>query len=515
MPPPASLLKRTARLPGGEYLALALAIAFLTASALIAGTVVNRDGILYLDTAQAYLHGGLGAAIQSYPWPAYAIFIAETARLTGLGLQGAAHLLDALCLFLLGAAFIRLCKQVDGERPRGWLALGVLLAFAPLTKHLHMQIFRDWGYLAFALASFTFLLRFWLAPKGRFSHALAWQGLIGLSCLFRIEAVALMVLAPLGLLWGPYPWRMRLIRWGQANLWLAPALMGALALTATGALPASRLQDILLYGNPLAVWEHFSNQAALFSGAVLNKYSRDAAAIILGSGLVTMTAYMTLANLSGGLLAIGALGLLERRPCRTPAAPLVGWLLAINTLVLVVFLATTPVTVNRYALLSSLLLLVLLLPAIGRMLDDPAPPFRSPLQKRLCQGFIRLVLALLVVSNLIVLPDSKLFLAEAGRWVAALPTGTRVITNDTRIQYYGGLPRGPGLAPREVDEILAALAANPAPGYLALHLDDAAIRALAPRLHCLAPQARFHSRRGQDHVQIYAIPAQSANPPCE
>ena len=67
--------------PAGVLLAL---VFMLTAVAV--DNVINRDGILYLDAASAYLNGGIKAALQTYPWPAYPIAIAELSRLTGFSL---------------------------------------------------------------------------------------------------------------------------------------------------------------------------------------------------------------------------------------------------------------------------------------------------------------------------------------------------------------------------------------------------------------------------------------------
>jgi len=483
--------------PAGVLLAL---VFMLTAVAV--DNVINRDGILYLDAASAYLNGGIKAALQTYPWPAYPIAIAELSRLTGFSLEHAAYLLNGICLAVLIDGFVKLCRLIDSEQNRGWLPLMLVLALPIVDDRL--QIIREWGYLAFSMQAFVQFTRFLLAPHGRLGEALLWQASIGSAALFRIEACIFMVLAPLALLAQDRPWRARLRRWFYASCWVAPALAVLLTLTLVGTLPASRLIELAHRGHPYIVWDLFSAQAESLANAVLNQYSKDLAGLILGTGLVAATVYMTLANLGAGLLFVSGLSLYRKRLACSPAALTALWIIAINTMTLLVFLAREPITVNRYALLSSLLMLAFISPTIGAALTpgNTAAPARL---ERIRRHAVTLILTGLVAANLIVLPDSKAYLREVGGWIHEnAPATETVLTNDSRIQYYAQRPRGDGLI-RTVPLIEEALRTTPAPYYLALRLDNERTTALAGRLNCIDRIRVFESHTGRESVHIFRV----------
>jgi len=478
-----------------------LALVFMLTAVAVDG-MINRDGILYLDTASAYLSGGLKAALETYQWPAYPIAIAELARLTGLSLEHAAYLLNGMCLALLIDGFVQLCRLIDPNRNRGWHPLILVLALPFIDDRL--QIIREWGYLAFALQGFVQLARFSLAPHGSLGQALLWQASIGIAALFRVEACIFMVFAPLALLTQDRPWPARIRRWFYASCWIVPAVSALLVLSLADVVPASRLLELIRLGNPVSTWDIFSAKSESLANTTLTQYSKDLAGLILGTGLVAATAYMTLANLGSGLLLLSGLSLLRTRIICTPAGRMMLWIIAINTMMLLAFLARKPITVNRYALLSSLLLLILSSPAIGAALkaSNTAAPARF---ERIRRYAVALILTGLVAANLIVLPDSKAYLREVGGWIHEnVPATETVLTNDSRIQYYAQRPRGDGLI-RTVPLIEEALRNTPAPYYLALRLDNERTTALAGRLNCIDRIRLFESHTGRESVHIFRV----------
>src|SRR5574338_787231 len=60
----------------------ALLTVLLMATAILAGRIINPDGVLYIDTAQAFLDKGLSGALASYPWPFYPILIGLVSHLS-------------------------------------------------------------------------------------------------------------------------------------------------------------------------------------------------------------------------------------------------------------------------------------------------------------------------------------------------------------------------------------------------------------------------------------------------
>lgn len=163
----------------------AVGVLFSMTDVSMMGEVIIRDGIIYVKTAQAYLDGGLEAAIAVYNWPGYSILFGLISQSTGLSLEASARLLNTVFMLLLVDAFIRLCSELDRDSPRPWIAALVVLSFPPLNHRL--EIHRDWGSLAFSLCAIVPLLRFWLAERGRLRDPIKWQMYIAAALLLRIE----------------------------------------------------------------------------------------------------------------------------------------------------------------------------------------------------------------------------------------------------------------------------------------------------------------------------------------
>lgn len=60
------------------------------------GSTLNRDGMLYVQTAQLFLDSGFPAAIERFGWPFLSISMALVSKFSGLGLETTGHLLNAL-----------------------------------------------------------------------------------------------------------------------------------------------------------------------------------------------------------------------------------------------------------------------------------------------------------------------------------------------------------------------------------------------------------------------------------
>ncbi|KAI5914798.1 hypothetical protein [Thauera sp. 2A1] len=480
----------------------ALLTVLLMATAILAGRIINPDGVLYIDTAQAFLDKGLSGALASYPWPFYPILIGLVSHLSGLSMLHSAYLVNTVCIVILADAFIRLCRLVGSAGHLGWVPVLLFFAFRGLDHRL--EIIRDWGFLAFSLLGFVHFTRFWLDPRGRLADALAWQVAIAVACLFRIEAAAFMILAPLGLLAQAGGRTMRLRRWLLASCWIVPALGLLAGLALSGHLPASRLDELYLRANPLLLWHTFTDRATLLSNAILNEHSRDLAQLILGTGLIASIAYMTLANFGNGLLLACAWCLYRgRRHVAVKAGPIY-WVLAINVLILLVFLAQTPIMVNRYALLASLLLLALLSPYVADALQA-VPPIAESTVGRLSRPALAILLGVIVLTGFIKLPPSNLFINDAALWIKGHVTaGERIIINDTRLQFLAGISRD-NPAAREVPEIRLALQNTPPPFYLALYASNKEMNDFAATLGCLPQVAEFRARNAPRSVHIYKI----------
>jgi hypothetical protein len=477
----------------------AVAVLISMAFAMAMGEIINRDGVIYVRAAQAFVDRGLAAAMAVYNWPTYSILFGMLSQWTGLPLEVAARLVNTGLMLLLVDSFIRLSHELDEASPRPWMAALVILSFPPLDHRL--EIYRDWGYLAFALCAFVFLTRFWQAREGRARDAMAWQLAMFAAFLFRVEAAALIALAPLGLLLQRRPWALRGQRFLLANGLVILLLLAGIALVAAGRMPVGKIQDLFLYLDLNKVSGAFNEAARQIALHALNKYSDDFAGHILAGGIVAMVAWMTLDNLGGLLILLTCFGLYRHRLPATEGYRLVYWLIAIALATLLVFIATRLITVSRYALLASLLVLAVTAHYAARF---PAHRRDEALPTK---GLRWLTVAGLIAGtaiNLTALPDYKGYVREAGLWLRdAVPASTRILSNDSIIEYYAG--REPGAKLDTAEKLAHEMVITPPPYYVALKLKGGSKEeALA---HLLArPQVReFHSDRADERVAVFYV----------
>src|SRR5690606_2058032 len=146
---------------------------------------VNRDGMLYTETARIFIEQGLDAALNSFDWLAYPALIGIFGYLTGLPYEAAGHVLGAL---LLAGACAIMVKQVQVFMPgQGWLACLIVLSI-PAMNSGRDEILREDGYWLFMLLSFWLATR---APtRGQLLNLLAPSVALGCAALFRVEAAA-------------------------------------------------------------------------------------------------------------------------------------------------------------------------------------------------------------------------------------------------------------------------------------------------------------------------------------
>jgi hypothetical protein len=476
----------------------ALAVIISVAIGMFMGEVINRDGIVYVNAAQAFKDGGVGASMQVYNWPFYSILFALVSKLTGLPLETAAHLVNTVLMLIIVDAFLRLSDSLDTVNHRPWIAALVILGFPPVDHRL--EIYRDWGYLAFSLCAFVVLVRFWKASQGKKADALAWQFYIFMALLFRVEAAGLIVIAPLALLFQDRPWKQRIHRFISLNylIWVVMGL--GLGLILMGKLPAGKLTDLSAYLDPASVLIQFDQTADLISTHALNKYTDDYAQLILTSGIIAMIGWMILDNLGFFLVLVTVVGLYRYKLPKVGGFTLVYWLLAVVFVVLLVFLATKMMAISRFALLGSVLLLLFTVHYVSLFAADQDSGL--PLWKY-WWGFILIGLVLGCLISLSALPDYKGYIREGGIWIDEnLPTDVPLISNDSIIEYYARRPYGEKLD--SMEKIKKALRKSQPPYFVALKVDDDE-KSSFMKLFKKPPVMVFRSNRADESLIIFEV----------
>ncbi|RBP48890.1 hypothetical protein [Arenicella xantha] len=160
--------------------------------------VINNDGITYLAIAKLMLNGEWSHAFDYYSWPYYSAFIAGLAKTFHLGIESAAYLLNTLLITSLTLAFVCIVGELSHNNRRVIIIAMVVILFFPSITKYRSFIIRDFGYLSCYLWSLFFIFRFCSTlNKG---HLIGWLAFAGLSCLFRFEGIAFLLIAPYFLL---------------------------------------------------------------------------------------------------------------------------------------------------------------------------------------------------------------------------------------------------------------------------------------------------------------------------
>lgn len=120
------------------------------------GSELNRDGMLYVTAAEAFLRGSYAEARALFSWPFLPLLMAVATKITGVPLAQAAHTLNALfmagaCVFLVASA-----RHLHKESAI-WVALAVL-SIPGINEYRH-ELLREFGYWFFVLFAFWLALR--------------------------------------------------------------------------------------------------------------------------------------------------------------------------------------------------------------------------------------------------------------------------------------------------------------------------------------------------------------------
>lgn len=180
--------------------------------------ILNRDAILYLRAAEAYLSDGLFASQEMFGRPSLSVLIAELHRITGLPLHHAGLALTTLFYALLSTGFVATVATLGGDR-RVQIMAAILILTQPILNNYRSSIMRDPAYWACMIMALRCLLLY--AQQPGLGRQLAWYGWVIAATVFRFEGIFFAVLAPLALL---LPGSNR--RWREVlQLWLPPVLL--------------------------------------------------------------------------------------------------------------------------------------------------------------------------------------------------------------------------------------------------------------------------------------------------
>jgi hypothetical protein len=164
---------------------------------------VTSDAILYFEMARLLADGQWDKAIAMFKWPFYPSLIALVHMVTGLSMQTSAQCLSVTFFATSLWALLNIVIQLGGGQRAQVLATLMILGSSYIVGDIMPMTTRDQGYWAFMLlALWQFIVFF---KQGNFRNALAWQVLVLLATLFRIEGAVYILAFPLVILALPKP----------------------------------------------------------------------------------------------------------------------------------------------------------------------------------------------------------------------------------------------------------------------------------------------------------------------
>lgn len=440
----------SARLSNVADIRLPAVIISLLLSAWITSStnIVNNDAVLYISAAQYIDAGGLNSAClvpDLKCWPLYPALIVLVSKVTSIGYEDAAYLLNAMLSGVMVFAFITLVRVLGADRRTMLVAAFVILSH-PYLNESRADIIRGHGYWAFYLLTLYSFICYWRRPE--WTNAIAWALSAVVATLFRIEGIVFLMLLPLVLLIQPIEgmrWRtMRLIK-----AYTIPAVM-VVGLVIWWLFDPENTGDSTLrlfepFKRLLRLWEvistGMSSKVHIMGERVLGKHIDEYALFALWVTLVLVV----VSKIVNTLTPLYAVMLLFRqlRARFTPPAGVVAvfiWLMILNFAILLSQIIVSFFLSARYAVPLALTAMLIVPFALVGIYD-------MWLKRSALSWKIKWIFPLVLVSLLFMTvdgiystnKDDKSYLREGGFFLRdRLAVGETVYADDLRLFYYTG-----------------------------------------------------------------------------
>lgn len=389
-------------------------------------TQLNRDGMLYVTAAEAYINEGYAGARAVFSWPFMPMIMGITAKITRLSPEHSAHALNAL--FMAGACALLVDSARRLHKESVWWVALALLAIPGINEYRN-ELLREFGYWFFVLLSFWLALKWHKQPS--WIGYLAILSALACATLFRPEAVVLYA-ALLG-------WQATSTAGSERRqrmvMLIAPAAGAGILLILlffSGQLGERLTSDF----NRISL-ARFDAKTQIVAQALI-EYARHNAGTILFFGSLALAPIKIIQKLGPFNIPLAYFILTCARSTPRPSLGLFSWGGIITLLILGVFVSDLQFLAGRYVGLT----LFFLAPMVGfclwRMVSDHP---RLKLPTLACAGF-------LMLANVVSLHDTKSHYREAGTWLKSDTTPSdRIYIDSGRTAFYAGW-RKIDLAPR-------------------------------------------------------------------
>ena len=403
---------------------------------------INKDGILYLQTAEAFTNFGWHAAIESYSWPFYSILIAWTAELTHLSFEYSAYMLNAALLIVIITTFITIIGEIGGSPIIQFFGAVIILSH-PQLNHYCSFIIRGFGYWAFSLLSLLCLMRYYRNLRWR--YAFGWGIYAGLGTLFRIEGAVLCCLTPLVLMLrsDTGPWK-RLGHTLKAYTFHIICLCAFVIFWIS--VPD---QECTKFGRIIDLWDQLQNgfmalnanllnTAAIISQIVLHEYSKNRGLTMAISGLAGIYTYSLIATLWPFHALLCAHAIFKRMlPPAGGAKKALVCFTVLNLLVPAIFLGQKLFVSYRFLMPAGLSLLLWTPFSLHYIFQHRRDGQKRLGGNRLLFFIVSFMVLIMFVYAFIPPKQSKAYITSAGKWLKHnMPQDAKLYGNTKQLAYY-------------------------------------------------------------------------------
>ena len=404
----------------------------------------NIDGILYLQSAQAFVQNGFHAAFNTYPWPFYSILIGIISLFTSLSLENAAFFLNFILTTTIILSFILLIKELGGDRQTQIFAAIVILLF-PYLNHDRDNILRDFGYYAFTLISLLMFIRFFKKPD--FRIACMWGISAIIATLFRVEGFVLLALAPTALFFQTqFRFFKRILN--IIKIYLLPIICLGLFLIFKP--KHNHMFDSNLAGAGYFYYYLTNVKSLLFTTlnskiTFLNKtlfvnsmISADAIAPFFYSGLLGIFFSYLISAIGIGYLLL-SYHAIRYHLIPTNKNTIIPWTtyLSLTFLTIIAFLLLEFFLTDRYIFMPGILLVLAAPFSLNTIYNNWRNKKACFTGKRWVFPVICIFLIFNLISSVGHFGTSKVYIRQAGNWLDKnTATNSRIFSNDPQLMYY-------------------------------------------------------------------------------
>jgi hypothetical protein len=371
------------------YWGVAIASALLSFYRIATRDLINGDGIGYIDVARAFLNEGVSGAIAVYHWPFYSILIGLVHRITGLGFENSASLLNMFFLVIVCLVFVRIYEEISGKQARIWVAAILILALPVLNDYREFVI-RGYGYWAFMLLALLYFIQYSRSPG--FINALKWQ----------------------------------------FSMFISLAAGVLIFMLVSGDLPNMEIPYQLNYASPTALIGAVDTEAVMMFDRNRFMSSVDDARLILASGVMVLVFVEVLSNIGLPFLAVWGYGAHRKWLQLTRESRTVEFFAVTG------FLALVPVAGNYFFLSSRhTVFTVLCISLITFQYVDYLLRELSSRQLHKWLIAVWVIILALFLDGVISGGNSKENIRVAGKWLKTeMAAEGRIACNEARLEFY-------------------------------------------------------------------------------